>query len=302
MTDRIICGCFNVSEGTVVEHFKKPGATFDSLVEATHISTSCTSCRMDLDLLLAAHQRRASMDGQTERTNALAKSWLEVADDQTNCGFFINRDQIETTLRIANYPLLYKSDGEMPTYRWSLVVFGSDGQRVYREKGRLDRSAELQRSFSLIKDCPPHGWFLISLYPESHGLIGTVRPQIGYIGPRWAATVHTQLAQMSFHRRSVMVHTLEGRLKAMVSVINPFPTVGTITMQLCSTIGNYGETISMPMPKTSSLLLELDSCFSGLPNAEPLLLIVSSDVPVARQIIDLHADGSWSVDHFPNTQ
>jgi hypothetical protein len=107
---------------------------------------------------------------------------------------------------------------------------------------------------------------------------------------------------MSFHRRSVMVHTLGGRLQAMLSVINPFPAGGSIAIQLCSTSGNYAETISMPMPKISSLLLDLDSYFSELPDAEPLLLVVSSDVPVARQIIDLHTDGSWSIDHFPNTQ
>jgi bacterioferritin-associated ferredoxin len=301
--DRVICGCFNVSEKTIVEHFKKAGATLDSLVEQTSISTSCASCRMDLDLVIAAHQQRAPIEHASKpRATANKSHWLEIPDDQTNCGFFVNRGGIETTLRVANHPLLYGSDEPVPNYRWSLHVFGPDGRCVYREKGRLGQSEELERSFATIQDCPPHGWFLVSLYPEARGLLGTVRPQIGYAGPRWVATVHTQLAQMSFHRRSVMVHTLDARLQATVSVVNPFPTDGSLIIELFSTVGNYAEVINVPIPGSNSLLLDLDSYFDGLPEAEPLLLIVSSDVPVARQIIDLHGDGSWSVDHFPNTQ
>ena len=48
--------------------------------------------------------------------------------------------------------------------------------------------------------------------------------------------------------------------------------------------------------------VDLDKLFKGFPSNEMLVFMITSDVPIARQIINCHEDGSWSVDHFPNTQ
>ncbi len=295
---RPICYCFNVTEAAVRAHFSKPGATYETLVSETQVTTKCTACRLDLDLILdSLHRSSSSSPAPTPADRQTAKA-LRRAYDLTDAGFLVNNGEITTLLRIDNQGLLFRDHRWIVPYSYTIRVLASDGRITHTQRGSLGRGDTLEVDFSTIAACPPLGWFLVSLYPQEEGLSGTVRPQLNIRGKHWCSSVHTQLVSMACHHKTALLRTEDHKLNALVSLINTGRRQTKLDLTLYDGQGDLKATVILP--PLGSHLADLDEIFPDVANEALLTLSVRSDAPVCKHLVLRHRDGSWSQNHFPN--
>lgn len=298
-----VCYCFDISEADIRAHFDQPGASYDSLIESTGIATKCTACRLDLDLILESlHQAKPGQPTVAAEGPAEGRGLLRRPQDLSDAGFVVNRDGINTVLRVDNKGLLFEDRSWVVDYEYVLRLFAPHGRVVFRDSGRLKVDGALLFDFGAIDGCPDKGWFLLSLYPRGRGLIGTIRPQLVLRGPDWTSSVHTQWLAMSCRFKAALLRAEDAKTDSLVSLINAARATTTARIELSAPEQDYLASHTVALPPFGSRLVEIDAAFDDLPPQANIAVAVHSDRPVSKHLIICHADGSWSQNHFPNAK
>lgn len=295
-TERLICACFGLTDRAVVDAFERCHSSYDALVQQTQVGTKCTACLLDLDLLLDGIVR-----AQAKRPAAAtaARGLFHKIEDQCHCGHFVNSDGVRTTLRVANYDLMFEPGSPIVPHDYRLVVFAPDGRKVHERSGRLGAQATLEIRFADIANMPAAGWFIIDLVPRGRGVVGSLRPQIGFVGSNWAATFHPQWLAFRTRRRAVLAAIEDGRADLWPIVINPGNAATEVNVAL------LGIDQAFRSEKRISLgarcMAELDLSTLAIPFAAgTALCAIEATRPLSFYIVNKHRDGTWCLDHFPN--
>lgn len=301
--DKPLCFCFNVTEADVLEHFSDGVGTYESLVEKTKIGTKCTACLLDLDLVLdELHQARNSAI-IADHEEAGSAYTIRQPVDFTDSGFFMTGNGMSTRVRLSNFSQMYRPGAQIVPFRFDLILFSEMGRIIGRRVGDIEEEADTTIAFSDCLDAPVNGWFLLNLFPLAEGYFGTLRPQVAIGGVGWCATYHTQphmMASMGKYRHEVVLMGNGSRLATSISVINTSRRPTNLTISLRNPSDGSSQTGKLALQSMASRILDLDTLFPQAVAGEPLFVSVRSDQPTRKHIINIHADGSWSVDHFPN--
>jgi bacterioferritin-associated ferredoxin len=298
-----ICFCFNVTERDVERHFAEGSGTYESLVEKTRIGTKCTACLLDLDLALdRIHQARRSTiiadgDGAARRTG------LHHALDFVDSGFFVHDGAIRTAVRLSNFSQLFGAGAACVPFDYELVAFSEAGNAVGRRTGHVAPERDVTVEIAPDDGAAMRGWFLLALTAREDGFFGTMRPQVALRGAGWCATFHTQphmMASVGRYRHEVVLQGDGRDLSAAVVVVNGSrrPAAGALVLRDPQD-GTERES-AFGLPGNGCRTLDLAHAFPGAPAGRPLFVSVRCDRPTRNHIVNIHADASWSVDHFPN--
>ena len=151
---------------------------------------------------------------------------------------------------------------------------------------------------------PVFGWFEAELVPDRDAFVGNARPQVALVGDGWAATYHMQLIRDASHRRTVSVAAVDGRYRTRVPILNTTSRPAKVTLVLSSFESGTSRRIEFDCPPEGMIVPDLDQVFAAPSafDASFFLLAVESDVPTRRYVLNSHADGTLSLDHFPNTR
>jgi bacterioferritin-associated ferredoxin len=302
--DDIVCLCFGVKRQDIIEHLSQPNKNYDTLVETTGAGTRCTACLLDVDLLInevtGQHASTATGDGRHEFNLPGPPDGVALPSDFANSGFFINRDGISTTIRVLNTGIGFQASDAVVPFGYDLHLMAASGKRHKVLSGRIDVGSTLNVNLAEIDGLPPDGWFILDLLPLRRGLVGTSRPQILLLGPTWASAYHTQLQGDACRGRAVSVSKVDGRFNSHVSVINGYRGTARLSMSLYGVDNPLEIQARTSVGRFSSALLDLDTFFPDAPDDTILNLVVRSDLPVRKHILNWQRSGALSVDHFPN--
>lgn len=301
MSDQsIICYCFGVTHDQVRRHFRDADATLGQLIDKTQITRKCTACALDLDMLLD--------ELQAERMGKVRAAGLEVAAcgipvkvDRVDSGFLLNRNGVQTSIRLANYPPISEPASLCTSHRWQVWLFDDEGLRCGSMSGRIGVEEELTIPLAGIPGCPGQGWFLLRQIPDGDGHYGTLRPQAVLEGDSWAAAYHTQFhtdASREGRRAGTPVFACDGRTRMLISVINGSSQPTSVAMHLEGQGFNGRHEFSLP--GNGARMMEIDRAFPNLSGTGAMILRLKSSMPTRKNFINMHPDGSLGVDHFPN--
>ena len=298
----IICFCYGVRRADIYEHFKESDASYDTLVAKTRVGTKCTACLLDLDLIVddASGERAVQKVKGDARPEAFGAGLVKIPTDQCNSGFFFNRDGMSTIIRFANHGPMFEAMPHLSAYRYSLRLISDQGRCVAGSRGRLDVGNDVTIDLAASPDTPPQGWFILSFYPESEGLLGSVRPQIGLQGPNWTTCYHPQYHHYACRGRAIPVEKVNGRFSTDVHMINASRRTTNVIFEVVSSQSSYCAQYRRQLGGYHAALQSMDDAFPNAPNDEVLTVLVRSDNPVRKHILGYLADGTISVDHFPN--
>ncbi|WP_341702916.1 (2Fe-2S)-binding protein [Ferrovibrio sp.] len=302
--DDMVCVCFGVKRADIVAHLQNPQQSFDTLVDATGIGTKCTACMLDVDLIVNEVSGRHAMvrlqaGGLEQPLPGPVRGFVHPVDF-ANSAPFINRDGIRTVLRVLNSGMMFADSKEITGYDYRVHLIGDAGRRHAVLDGRLEARETLELDFSEVAGLPGDGWFILDLSPDKLAVVGTTRPQILLIGPDWAASFHPQLQAMACRGRAIPVGVEGGLLRTSVSVINGYRRPAQIEMSLYGVDKPYEKTATAELGGFCSTLLNLDQYFRDVPDGQMYTLVVRSDVPVRKHVVNIQANGAISIDHFPN--
>lgn len=294
--ERLICACFGLTDRAIISEFERCQSSYDALVQKTLVGTKCTACLLDLDLLLDGMVRRTSQKGNGA---IVAHGVFVKPEDQCHCAHFVNGDDITTVLRVANHGLMFESGTPIAPHDYRLVIFAADGKVIHRRSGRLRAGATLEVRFAEIQNLPASGWFIIDLVPRGNGVVGSLRPQIGMAGPRWAATFHPQWLSFRTCRRAVLAAIEDGRPDLWPVLINPGNIPVDVDVALLGIDAEFRGERRIQMAGRSLAEIDLapiaQRSFTGT-----ALCAIESSHPIMFYIVNKHRDGSWCLDHFPN--
>jgi bacterioferritin-associated ferredoxin len=301
---KIVCACFSVSEADIRAHLADPQNTLESLVSRTEIGTKCTACLLDLDLIIddtvALRRSVASRLGQgMQKTKGLS-----ITADLTSSGFFLNRQNVKTSLRVSNFPVLFESKYHGVPYSVSLRLVSAAGKCVKTYRQDLNLNDTMHVSFSDL--LPPHiedGWFLLSLYPKQRGLVGSIRPQVALEGANWVSTYHTQTQAMATKdgaRNKITVYHAKSGFQSCISVINANSRPGKVTVRMHDMYGPWKMEHALDLGASNATIVDLDDLFPQAPVEGVLQVTVTSDIDTRKHILIQQPNGSLSIDHFPN--
>lgn len=299
--DPIICYCFGVKRDAIRQHFSKPNARLEGLIAETRITTKCTACALDLDVMLDEIQSSERLvRARAAALEAESVGWHSRIE-RVDSGFLICDDKITTRIRLANHPPNFDSPDLCTLHDWKLKVFDNEGRVRKTAAGRIGVGEEISIELAELGDCPAQGWFLLRLIPNGPGHYGTVRPQTVLQGEDWVACYHTQFhtdASREGRRSGTPLRTVGGFTRAVVSVINGGvkPTTYEATLE----VGGKKRTANGRLRGNGACMLDVDAIFPGLPDNSALILRLRSGDPTRKNLINKHPDGSLGVDHFPN--
>lgn len=298
--DTVLCYCYAVTRGQIRRHFEKPGATLEDLIEETNVTRKCTACALDLDILLDDLLMTRS-DRVSPYTLVEALSGVEVKVDRMDSGFFIQNAHISSSICLANYPPVNGDEILCAPHTWTLVVFRDNGTVCHRQSGYIGIHEEVNIKFENIPGCPDRGWFLLSQSPDGRGHYGTLRPQVLLVGNTWAAAYHTQFhsdASRKGRRSSTPLFSIDGKTRTRVSVINGSKNRTNVAISLKGV--NFHAQVDHKIDGAGAWMFDVDELFPENNDAGPMILRINSDEPTRKNLINIHPDGSWGVEHFPN--
>jgi bacterioferritin-associated ferredoxin len=302
--ETMVCICFNVTRRQIEEHVRQPDHNFDTLVAETGIGTKCTACMLDVDLIV--NSVSGGHAGLSLEPKGLAQPIPGPPDgishpaDFANSGFFFNGDGIRTVIRIANVGPMFEAAADGTGYRYRLIPIGEDGRRFAGAHGRLERDATLEIDLATIAGLPARGWFMLDVVPDSNGLVGSTRPQVLLVGRDWATAYHPQLQVYACRGRAIPVEKVDTAFHTWVSAINGYRGPARLEGTLYAVGGGYRAVAEATVGGFGSVLLDLDRLFPDAPSATMMTLVLRSDIPVRKHVINRLAGGALSVDHFPN--
>jgi bacterioferritin-associated ferredoxin len=296
--DDMVCICMNVTRQQILAHQAEPGATFETLVRDTGVGTKCAACRLNLEMVLGE-----AVEYQPVQARPMALGLLRIPVDHLNCGFYVMEAGCRTVLRVANPQLAdARNCFPVPAYRFRLDVYTQTGKTVACRKARIAQNEAVEIDFSTFFGSAAFGWFAVALDPEQPGFVGNIRPQVALIGKDWAATYHMQLARDASTRRTVMVQALGGKTNTILPIVNTNRRATDVRITLRQIDGNYMFDYRVLCPGFGAIRVALDDVALDLPDNGLILVAVESDLPIRRYFLTGHADGSLSLDHFPNTR
>lgn len=301
---RVICACYGIGPKEIAAYFANPAATYESFTNDTGAGLRCTACRLDLDLAVDAYRRGE----HPEEVSALrpidiaGSSLLSIPTDQSNSGFFVNSEGLDTVIRVANRGPMFDKSADLSGYSYVFELFDPSGDLKVVKKGRFAANSDLQFRLSEIPQCPGRGVFVLTLSPETLGWVGSIRPQVGIYGTNWVATYHAQLVSAASLVRSLPLSQTDGRLNARLVTINPYPNVSRIQIELNSIADKLTAKERADIPAMGSSFVKLDDVFQKLPDERAFRIRVRSTTPVRNYIVNMMPDGAWNIDHFPNTK
>ncbi len=296
----MICYCFGISREAVRTHFARPGARLDDFITATGITTKCTACAIDLDVMLDEVNEAAVAGRSAAREDVPRRGW-RTAIERVDSGFLVCDGSMRTSVRLANYPPYFENLALCAPHHFKLMLFDNDGRACARAKGRVEPGEETTIDLSALAGCPPQGWFLLRQRPESAGHYGTMRPQAVLDGGTWVACYHTQFhtdAARDGRRSSTPLRSVAGRTRALISIINGSARATDFRATLEG--GSSAQTAEGKLLGNGACFLDVDTVFPKLPPGAPLILRVQSTQPTRKNLLNRHPDGSFGVDHFPN--
>jgi len=185
-------------------------------------------------------------------------------------------------------------------YRYRLIPIGEDGRRYAGVQGRIERDGTLEIDLATIPGLPARGWFILDMVPDSNGLVGSTRPQVLLIGPSWATAYHPQLQAYACRGRAIPVEKVGTEFNTWVSVINGYRRSARLEATLFAVGGGYHAVAQESVGGFGSTLLDVDRLFPDAPSDTMMTLVLRSDIPVRKHVINRLAGGAMSVDHFPN--
>jgi len=297
----VVCYCFDVTRAVIRTHMAKPGNTVETLVAETRVGTKCTACLLDVDLVLGQIHAGASARGLSPLPDeAPLRSFFTHAHDFTDSGFFVNDSAVSTTVRIANWgPMLERFAGVVPM-RGIVRIFGADGRLHHKRPVRIEPQTDFSLAFGEIAGLPRHGWFHVSLAGQSPGIMGSIRPQVMLRGRDWIATYHTQPHAMACRYKAVLIRSRRGRLGSAISVVNQGGRANDVKVSLSTLEGQAVAEFALRLPGLGADLVDLDAAFDRIPDEGAFFVGIHSERPTRKHIVNRHATGTWSVDHFPN--
>lgn len=299
--DPIICYCFGVTRVAVHAHFAQPDAQLKDLVAKTGITTKCTACALDFDVLLDEIHSSEQMIQARTAAEAETAGGLRERIDRVDSGLLLCNETVKTYIRLANYPPCFEGDDLCAPHRYRFAIFDDDGRVRAREHGRIGVCSEITIDLAALRNCPERGWFLLRLMPEGSGYYGTLRPQAVLEGRNWTACYHTQFhsdASREGRRSGTPIRTSGRKTRALVSIINgsmkPSRFVAAVELP-----GGLRESAGL-IRGSGGHLLDVDAVFRDLPENASFILRIRSEQPTRKHLINLHPDGSMGVEHFPN--
>lgn len=303
--ERIICACMGVTERDIRAFFEQPQASIDSFVDKTGVTTVCTSCKLDVDLVLESIrvQDRVATARQVEAAEEVVSG--NVARDVIDSGFLVNKDGIKTVLRIDNAVNVFdpESSKRLTDYRWNVRVLDESGALRAKRSGYLPIGEALTLDLTELPGCPGLGWFWVWLEPKTGGYFGATRPQYALVGPGWVSTVHTQPHAMACRAKTVIIQAPQNKFRTLVSVVNGTNKPANCTFVLNSTTSPLDETRIVPIAKNGSRLVDIDEEFSDAGRKmDVAVLVVKSDEPVRKHVLKVQPNGHYSIDHFPDAK
>lgn len=302
LNDAPICFCFNVTERDVELHFSANAGTYESLVEQTKVGTKCAACLLDLDLVLSRiHKERREIP---VRSGDVIKhqSGFRHAIDFIDSGFFIHDDSITTSVRLANFSQLFGAGASCVPFKYQLIVFSETGKMIGKRFGHVVSESEVTLNI-VPSDGSKRGWFVISLTACQDGFFGTMRPQVVLRGSKWCATYHTQphmMASVGKARHEVILQGDGKDLSAAVVVVNASSVTASGALVLRNPQDGATHEAAFSLPRNGCNTFDLAHAFPSAPADCPLFVQVRCNQPTRNHIINIHADSSLSVDHFPN--
>lgn len=299
--DEVICYCFGTTKKDVREHLSNPQNNYDSLVDKTSIGTKCTACMLDVDLVVhEAIGRHVSAKVTYKNIDEALSQSSQYPIDLADSGFFINRDDIKTIVRVANYGVMFEGEQYCAPYSYRLDVISSEGKHIATRRGNIPVGSTLHEDLSEIPNMTNDGWFIIDLMPMKQGLFGSIRPQIALLGSHWATTYHTQRHSIACAGRAVFTQASSGKFNTSINVINAKGGDAIVDFTFLDINENVLKTAQRILPGYASAMVDLDSLFPDAPSDTVLLLPVSSSQGTRKHIVNHHQGGSVSVDHFPD--
>lgn len=300
---RVICACFDVTDAELRRYFANPDASIAGFVQDTGISTKCTACKMDFELLLetvrtgradrSAGGRAASVQGSGQR-------------DLVDSGFLVNSGGIRTVLRLDNSANAFDPDSRerLTDYACHTRLVSENGRVCRRRRDELPIGGSLTLDFASDAACPELGWFWVWLRPKGGGYFGSTRPQFALVGPDWVATVHTQPHALACRRKSVIVQSRAGRFNTLVSIVNGDSWHATRCELVLGSLADGSERrVTVELPANGSRLADLDGLFQDAGSSWDIAgLTVYSDRPVRKHIVKVQPNGQYSIDHFPSVK
>jgi bacterioferritin-associated ferredoxin len=299
--DPILCYCFGVKRAEVLAHFANQGARLEDLVARTGVSTRCTACAVDLDLMLDEIQSSEQrMRARTEEL-AISQSGFRSRVNRVDSGFLLCDDDVKTSIRLANYPPPSQNIDLCTPHLYRVTLFDNDGRICCQDRGKVDVQEEKAIELSNLPGCPREGWFLLDLQPQGPGRYGTLRPQAAFQGKDWAACYHTQFhtfASRSGRRSGAPLRTIGSLTRTVISVINGSSHPSRYWATIESHDGS--EEVQGNLAGHGACFLDIDAAFTRRPANAFLIFRIRSEKPTRKNLIYRHPDGSLGFDHFPN--
>lgn len=269
------------------------------MISKTKITTRCAACSVDLDTLI--DQVSASERLTLLRRNEIAESnhGLSVLIDRLDSGFFICDDEIQSSLRLANYPTFARIESWCTPHRYRLTLYCNGGNVCVRTSGLIGVNEELTIPFGDFDKCPVQGWFTLHMLPQGPGRYGTLRPQLALKGRKWASCYHTQFhtdATRTSRRCGVPLLSVAGRTRAIISIIN----ASSRSTGFQARLEGEDETVHGELAANGACLFDVDKAFPRTSGDGAVVLRFDSGEPTRKNVINRHPDGSLGVDHFPN--
>ena len=299
--DDVVCFCFGTTKKDIEQHFSDPSHNFDTLVEATAVGTKCTACLLDVDLLVhrssGQHARalvkRKKVDEQLKEKGLYP---IDLADS----GFFINNREIKTLVRVANYGVMFDYTDFCVPFGYKCELMDANGSHVTTLKGTIGSAESMELDLSKVSSLPAEGWFILTLTPKAPGLHGSIRPQIALEGPTWATSYHSQHHVFACKGRGVLVSNPGGRFETIINVINAQRRETALEFRLLDDDDKLVASDTRRIAKQNARNYDLDEIFPAVKPDQILTLLLLSDGGVRKHVINRHASGSLSVDHFPD--
>lgn len=308
-SEDILCACFDVSKSEVRSFLSKPNAHIEELYSKLKVGSKCTACLADLDLLLSDSQ---NIDNDYKKPVSKLDDTFQIDyqgshyDERLDSGILLCEKNITTSLQLANYNPLFRDTDEAVDHNYHIRLFSELGKVTSQIKGIAKVGETLSIDFSSIKNCPNRGWFLISLIPTKPGFYGTLRPQVLMKGKDWAMTSHVQPHIHATYgpgrqprRCHMYIKSVNGKTNTALSVINAANKKGDFTIEL--TEGSYKGIYNQKIEANGSAIVYLDQKINNIPDDEVILIAVSSSVATRKHILMESENGTFSMDHFPNT-
>lgn len=304
-SDKPLCYCFNISRADVDGFFADGTKSYDEFVKETRIGTKCTACLLDFDVYLdTVLKKRKESKSKQSVSNDKKTDRLIAFKNFTDSGFCLPKIVAKTMVSLQNYDQCFENNNAAIDFKYHLTVFSEAGELIDRCSGVLGRNCGVVLEPSRKLEYEKPGWFILKLRGLTDGYFGTMRPQVLFEADDWVASYHTQphsMASCYGHRSGVAVKIQKCGSNAAFHVINASRKKNEVTIQLLRHSNSQPVScFSSVINGSAGVIYQLNDILDEMPEPGIYNVLVNSQYPTRKHIINTMSDGSLSVDHFPN--